>query len=143
MSTRSSPTGSPATLRTEAGQAVSALRQLSLLFALYLLAVWVCGLLPFAFPASVLGMLLLLLLLLAGVVKPRQVERGADLLLQNMMFLFVPAGVSILEYFSLIRDKVPVLILIALVTLAVTLAATAFTVKAAAALLGKRREAKR
>lgn len=120
---------------------MSALRQLSLLFALYLLAVWVCGLLPFAFPASVLGMLLLLLL--AGVVKPRQVERGADLLLQNMMLLFVPAGVSILEYFPLIRDKVPVLILIALVTLAVTLAATAFTVKAAAALLGKRREAKR
>ncbi len=119
---------------------MSALRQLSLLFALYLLAVWVCGLLPFA---SVLGMLLLLLLLLAGVVKPRQVERGADLLLQNMMLLFVPAGVSILEYFPLIRDKVPVLILIALVTLAVTLAATAFTVKAAAALLGKRREAKR
>lgn len=113
------------------------LRQLSLLFALYLLAVWVCGLLPFAFPASVLGMILLLLLLLTGAVKPRQVERGADLLLQNMMFLFVPAGVSILEYFPLIRDKVPVLILIALVTLVVTLAAAAFTVRITAALLGK------
>lgn len=113
------------------------LRQLSLLFALYLLAVWVCGLLPFAFPASVLGMILLLLLLLTGAVKPRQVERGADLLLQNMMFLFVPAGVSILEYFPLIRDKVSVLILIALVTLVVTLAAAAFTVRITAALLGK------
>ena len=119
------------------------LRQLSLLFALYLLAVWVCGLLPFAFPASVLGMILLLLLLLTGVVKPRQVERGADLLLQNMMFLFVPAGVSILEYFPLIRDKVPVLILIALVTLVVTLAAAAFTVRITAALLGKGRRAEK
>lgn len=119
------------------------LRQLSLLFALYLLAVWVCGLLPFAFPASVLGMILLLLLLLTGAVKPRQVEKGADLLLQNMMFLFVPAGVSILEYFPLIRDKVPVLILIALVTLAVTLAAAAFTVRVTAALLGKGRGAKK
>lgn len=119
------------------------LRQLSLLFALYLLAVWVCGLLPFAFPASVLGMILLLLLLLTGAVKPRQVERGADLLLQNMMFLFVPAGVSILEYFPLIRDKVPVLILIALVTLVVTLAAAAFTVRITAALLGKGKGAKK
>lgn len=119
------------------------LRQLSLLFALYLLAVWVCGLLPFAFPASVLGMLLLLLLLLTGAVKPRQVERGADLLLQNMMFLFVPAGVSILEYFPLIRDKVPVLILIALVTLVVTLAAAAFTVRITAALLGRGKGAKK
>lgn len=119
------------------------LRQLSLLFALYLLAVWVCGLLPFAFPASVLGMILLLLLLLTGAVKPRQVEKGADLLLQNMMFLFVPAGVSILEYFPLIRDKVPVLILIALVTLVVTLAAAAFTVRVTAALLGKGRGAKK
>lgn len=119
------------------------LRQLSLLFALYLLAVWAGGLLPFAFPASVLGMILLLLLLLTGTVKPRQVEKGADLLLRNMMFLFVPAGVSILEYFPLIRDKVPVLILIALVTLVVTLAAAAFTVRVTAALLGKGRGAKK
>lgn len=118
---------------------MSTLRQLSFLFAVYLLAVWVCGLLPFAFPASVLGMVLLLLLLLSGAVKPRQVERGADLLLQNMMFLFVPAGVSIMEYLPLIRDKIPALAVIALATLVITLAVTAFTVRLVTLLLARTR----
>lgn len=113
--------------------------QLSFLFAVYLLAVWLCGVLPFTFPASVMGMLLLLLLLLTGAVKPRQVEQGADLLLQNMMFLFVPAGVSILEYFPLIRDKIPALVVIALVTLAATLTAAALTVRLVTLLLARKR----
>lgn len=115
------------------------LRQLSLLFAIYLGAVWICSLLPFSFPASVLGMALLLLLLFTGVVKPRQVELGADLLLENMMFLFLPAGVSILEYYPLLRGKVLALVLIALITLAVTLATSALTAGAVAALLRRRR----
>ena len=114
------------------------LKQLALLFAAYLLAVWIGDWLPFAFPASVLGMILLLLLLLTGVLKTRQVEKGADVLLQNMMLLFVPAGVSILEYYPLIRDKVPQLILIALLTLGITLGATAVTVKGVAALMGRK-----
>ena len=119
------------------------LGQLSLLFAIYLFACWLCALLPFAFPASVLGMVLLLLLLLSGVVKPRQIEQGADLLLGNMMFLFLPAGVSIMEYFPLIRDRIPVLILIALVTLFITLAVTALVVRAVAALLTRGKGAER
>lgn len=121
---------------------MTALKQLSFLFALYLGAVWLAEKLPFAFPASVLGMLLLLALLFSGAVKPRQVEQGADLLLRNMMFLFVPAGVSILEYYPLIRGKVPQLILIALLTLAVTLAVTALTVRGVSALLARGKGAK-
>lgn len=117
------------------------LGQLSLLFAIYLLASWLCELLPFAFPASVLGMVVLLLLLLCGAVKPRQVEQGADLLLGNMMFLFLPAGVSIMEYFPVIRDRIPVLIFIALVTLVITLSVTAFAVQGVAALLARRKGA--
>ena len=71
--------------------------------------------------------------------KPRQIQQGADLLLANMMFLFLPAGVSIMEFFPLIRDRIPVLILIALATLFLTLAVTAFTVRGVAALLARGR----
>ncbi len=117
------------------------LRQLSFLFAVYLAAVWLSSLLPFAFPASVLGMALLLLLLFTGVVRPGQIEQGADLLLQNMMFLFLPAGVSIMEYYPLLRGRVLVLLFIALVTLAITLTVTALTVRGVAALLRRRKEA--
>lgn len=117
------------------------LQQLSFLFAVYLLAVWLSSLLPFAFPASVLGMALLLLLLFTGAVRPAQIEQGADLLLQNMMFLFLPAGVSIMEYYPLLRGRIPALIFIALVTLALTLAATALTVRGVAALLARKKGA--
>lgn len=122
---------------------MAALKQLSFLFAVYLLAVWLADRLPFPFPASVLGMLLLLLLLFSGAVKPRQVEKGADVLLQNMMFLFVPAGVSILEYYPLIRDKVLQLVLIALLTLVITLTVTALTVRGVSALLARGKGAER
>lgn len=117
------------------------LQQLSFLFAIYLGAVWLASLLPFAFPASVLGMALLLLLLFTGAVKPRQIEAGADLLLRNMMLLFLPAGVSIVEYYPLLRGRVAVLLFIALVTLLVTLAVTALTVRGVAALMKRREEA--
>ncbi len=122
---------------------MAALKQLSLLFGVYLLAVWLADRLPFPFPASVLGMLLLLLLLFSEAVKPRHLEKGADLLLQNMMFLFVPAGVSIMEYYPQIRDKVPQLILIALLTLVVTLMVTALTVQGISALLERRKGTER
>ena len=114
------------------------IRQFGIIFTICWLGTAAEPLLPFAFPASVLGMILLLLLLLTGVLKTHQVEKGADVLLQNMMLLFVPAGVSILEYYPLIRDKVPQLILIALLTLGITLGATAVTVKGVAALMGRK-----
>ena len=57
------------------------LQQMSVIFAIYLISVLVSNLLPVAFPGSVIGMILLFLLLLSGILKPRQVDEAGDFLL--------------------------------------------------------------
>ena len=85
--------------------------------------------LPFAFPASVLSMLLLFVLLLCGVLKVEHIREKGDFLLKNMAFFFIPSGVALLEQVDLLKGKIVILLLICLITMVLTFAATAFTVR--------------
>ena len=83
--------------------------------------------LPVPFPASILSMLLLFLLLLFGWCKEKQIREVSDFLLGNMAVLFIPAGVSIINYFDEIRNVWPALLAIILISTIVTFLVTAFT----------------
>ena len=84
--------------------------------------------LPFSFPASVIGMVLLLICLLTGFLKIEHVQEKADFLLSNMAFFFVPAGVSIINYFDELKSTAAQLILICIISTVVTFAVTAYSV---------------
>lgn len=61
---------------------------------------------PFAvMPGSIMGMLLLVVLLSAGVVKLHMIEETCDFLLKYMGFFFVPLIVGLMGSFGLIRDS--------------------------------------
>ena len=79
-------------------------------------------------PGSITGMILLLILLLTGVVKERQIRDTADFMLQNMGFFFIPAGVSILVSYHALDgyyfQTVLVVALSTIIVLAVTALAT-------------------
>lgn len=62
----------------------------------------VLGLMGIKFPAALLGMILLLVLLLTGVINVRTIEGVCDILIEKMGMLFLPAGVSILLYIDVI-----------------------------------------
>ena len=102
--------------------------QLCFLFALCLIGDMASFLLPFPFPSSVISLLILLLLLCTRVVKPEQIRESSEFLLKNMAFLFLPAGVQVMEQFSVIQSQIPVLLFIVAVTLVLTFLASAFTV---------------
>lgn len=72
--------------------------QIAVLFAICMAAEGIAAVLPFTFPASVLGMLILLALLLCKAIKPRQLEETSGFFLNNMTFFFVPTCVGILKY---------------------------------------------
>ena len=72
--------------------------QIAVLFTICVAAEGVAAVLPFAFPASVLGMLIMLGLLLCKAIKPRQLEETSGFFLNNMTFFFVPTCVGILKY---------------------------------------------
>lgn len=85
--------------------------------------------LPFAFPASVIGMILMSLLLAFRVLKVDHIREKSDFLLGNMAFFFIPAGVSIINYFDVLKDWVFQLIFICIVTTVITFAVTAYSMR--------------
>ena len=109
---------------------MSVVSQLFVVFLVYLAAEGIAALLPFTFPASVLGMVLLLLLLLTKVLKPAQLKESSDFLLGNMAFLFVPTVVGIMEHLPVLWENILAFIVIIVVTTVLTFAATAYTVTA-------------
>ena len=89
--------------------------QIGIIFFICWIAQIIEAILPFAFPASVIGMLLVFLLLLCRVLKVEYIREKADFLLGNMAFFFLPAGVSIVNYFDVLKSCALQLIVICVV----------------------------
>ncbi|MBG9982751.1 CidA/LrgA family protein [Aerococcaceae bacterium DSM 111020] len=94
---------------------------LILLFSLLgeILSVFIRGII--AIPGSVIGMLLLFLALHNKWVKMEQIEEVGTWLTDNMAILFVPAGVALLTHFELLSSVWWQLLLIVIITVAITM----------------------
>lgn len=57
-----------------------------------------------AIPGFLLGMLLMLALLAAGIVKLQWIEEGASLLLRHLSFFFIPIAVGLMAFGPLFRE---------------------------------------
>ncbi len=53
-------------------------------------------------PPSIIGLFLMLLLLMTGLVKIKDIEETGNFFNKNIAFFFVPAGVAIMAYFGLL-----------------------------------------
>lgn len=91
-------------------------------------------------PASVIGMIILFLCLLTGKLKIEHIQEKSDFLLENMAFFFIPAGVSIINYFDVLESALVQIIVICVVSTIVTFAVTAWTVRLTMRLTERRRE---
>ncbi len=86
--------------------------------------------LPFTFPASVISMMLILLMLLANILKTDHIKQKSDFLLQNMAFFFVPSGVAIMDKLEFVQGNILKLAVICFITFVITFTVTAYTVTA-------------
>jgi holin-like protein len=103
------------------------LQGLLLLFLFQLLGEGIALLSQLPIPGNVIGMALLLLALVSGWVRLEQLQQAAELLLENLAMLFVPAGVGVMLYFELIaRQWLPILVATVVSTL-VVMAVTGWT----------------
>ena len=66
---------------------------------------------PIPMPASVIGLVLLFIALCTGIVKLGQVESVGTALTNNISFLFVPAGISVINSLPILSQS-PILLLI-------------------------------
>ncbi len=79
-------------------------------------------LIPLPIPASVYGLVLLLIALMTGIVKLSQVKDVSDFLIEIMPVMFVPAGVGLLNSWGILQPVlVPVLTITVLSTVIVML----------------------
>ena len=76
--------------------------------------------LPLPVPASIYGLVLMLLALVTGIVKIEQVKDTAIFLIEIMPVMFIPAAVGLLDSWSVLRPTiVPVIVITVLTTIIV------------------------
>lgn len=115
------------------------IKQTGIIFSICWLSQVIEYLLPFAFPASVIGMVLLFLCLLTGVLKIEHIQEKSDFLLSNMAFFFIPAGVSMINYLDILKSNAIQLILICVITTVLTFGVTSFSIRFTMGLMNKRK----
>lgn len=103
--------------------------ELALIFGICLVGEGVAALLPVAFPASVISMVLLMVLLLTRVVKDRHIQTASHFLVANMAFFFLPSFVGLLEHIELLKSQLVPLLLIIVLTTPVVYLVTGWTVR--------------
>ncbi len=74
---------------------------------------------PLPIPASVWGMLTMFVLLCTKMIKLEQVEATADFLLAVMAVFFIPFSSNLINDFGMIKDILPVMCIIIIVSTAV------------------------
>ena len=108
------------------------LTQIGIIFGICWISTCIERVLPFTLPASIIGMLLLLALLLARVIKTEHIREKSDYLLGNLPFI---------NYADVLRENLLALVVVCAVSLIATFAATVGAVRLTCRLLerGKRR----
>ena len=81
-------------------------------------------------PASVYGIIILFVCLCTGIIKLKQIEKTADLLLMIMPVLFVPAGVGLITVWDKLSENLFEIIVITVVSTILVMAVTGLAAQA-------------
>ncbi|MFV0555193.1 MAG: CidA/LrgA family protein [Mangrovibacterium sp.] len=78
-------------------------QQLAIIIGISLLGDFLSSTFHLPIPGSIVGMILLLIFLLTGIVKEKDIKETADFMLQHMSFFFIPACVSVMSSYTLLQ----------------------------------------
>lgn len=106
------------------------LKQLTVILIVSLVAEVLEFVIPLPVPASVYGLMLMVLLLVTKVVKLEAVEDVADFFLQIMPFFFVAPTVKLITSFDVIKGNVLLLVVMCFVSTIFTIAVTGLVAQA-------------
>ena len=111
-------------------------KEITIIMTIYLLGEATVTLLDIDFPGSIIGMLYLLLALYKKWLKLEDIRRLSTFLLGYMPLFFIPAGVSIMNSYTLMEGHYIKIVLIVIASTFVAMTATALFLQ----LLANRRE---
>jgi len=125
-------------IKNREDETMKILKQVGILFGLCWAGALIEKLLPITFPASVIALILLLALLLVGVVRVDHVQEKSDFLLGNLPFFFIPVATGIMQYTDVILANGVAFVVICVVSLVATFAATVWAVTLTMKLIDRR-----
>ncbi|MGM0509087.1 MAG: CidA/LrgA family protein [Fusobacteriota bacterium] len=96
---------------------------------------FISGNLNLPIPGSVIGMVILLLLLEFKIMKLERIQKVGNFLLDNLAFFFVPATVSVMKSYGIIKNQWWQIILICFLSTIVVFGVTGFILEK---LIGRR-----
>lgn len=103
------------------------LRQFAIILFVSFLGEILHILIPLPIPASVYGLVLMLLALCTGILKLSQVKETASFLIEIMPVMFIPAAVGLLDSWSVLMPVWVPVILITIITTIIVMAVTGRT----------------
>lgn len=109
---------------------MNTMTELAVILVICLAGEWAAALLPFAFPASVISMIFLALLLMTGVLKESMIRTVSNFLVVNMGLFFVPALVGTLQYADVLKACIVPFLAVTFLTTPLVYAAAAWSVQA-------------
>ena len=95
------------------------------------------GLIPLPVPASIYGLVIMLILLCTKVLKIHHVKETSDFLLTVMPMMFIPAAAGVIQYWSIIKPMLIPSVIIIIVVTVVVMAVTGIVTQAIIKLTGK------
>ena len=117
------------------------IKQIGIVFGICWLSQCIEHILPISFPASVIGLILLLVLLAVKALRVEQIQDLSDFLLGNLPFLFIPAATGIMNYADVIWENLIPFLTICVVSMIVTYGVTVWAVKLTMKLMNKEEKA--
>ena len=77
---------------------------------------------PIPVPASIYGLIIMLILLCTKVVKLAHVERTSDFLIEIMPLMFIPAGVGLMKSWGVLKPLIIPVVVITVISLIAVMA---------------------
>lgn len=100
------------------------MKQLGIIFAVTCVGEILKYLIPFPVPASIYGLVIMLVLLLTRKVKLEQVQDVADFLIEIMPMMFIPAAVGLLVSWEQLKSMLVPVVVITIVSTVVVMGVT-------------------
>lgn len=105
------------------------LKQWILILFVYFLGEVVSKSLSLPIPGNIMGMIFLFIFLVTGIIKLEKIEDAAKFILGNLAFLFIPAGVGLMNYFGIISNYVAQILFIVVITTFIVMSCTGLAVQ--------------
>jgi len=105
------------------------LRELLIIIGIYILGLVITEVFNLIIPGNIVGMIILLILLLTKGIDIKAIENTANFFLNHLAFFFIPAGVSLMNSFGIIKENWIGILFVSIITTFIIFVVTGKTVE--------------